>query len=76
MATAGRGSIGVPGFIKGLEYAHGKYGSGTNGVDCCTMSHLIHMAINAVADLTLTAHFVNATRTKIDLGKISDKTLK
>lgn len=65
-ASFGRGSVGVPGFIKGLEYAHDKYGSGHIGLHCCSWSDLVWKALKEVLKgVEVSEHFLNATQTKM-----------
>ena len=66
MARVGRGSIGVPGFIRGLAHAHANYGSKHVGRVCCSFSDLIWEAIRTASDINVTEHLVNATLTKIN----------
>uniref|UniRef100_A0A0K2U206 Gammaglutamyltransferase 7 [Alligator sinensis] n=1 Tax=Lepeophtheirus salmonis TaxID=72036 RepID=A0A0K2U206_LEPSM len=63
MVVAGRSSIGIPGFLKGLETAHQDFGSGD---ECCSWNSIIHLALNAVQrEFLITESFKNATVNKI-----------
>lgn len=65
-ASLGRKSIGVPGFVKGLEHAFQKYGSQHYGLTCCSWTDLIRKAITeALRSVYVSDHFLNATQTKI-----------
>merc|ERR1712223_2335527 len=65
-ASFGRTSIAVPGFIKGLEYAHKKYGSGHFGLKCCSWKDLVWKALHEIKKgIVITQHFHDATKTKI-----------
>ena len=65
-ARLGRKSIGVPGFVKGLEHAYKKYGSGHIGFRCCSWMDLIRKAITEAMKVNISDHFLNATHTKIN----------
>ncbi|CAB4059144.1 unnamed protein product [Lepeophtheirus salmonis] len=63
MVVAGRSSIGIPGFLKGLETAHQDFGSGD---ECCSWNSIIHLALNAIQrEFLITESFKNATVNKI-----------
>ena len=65
-AQFGRNSIGVPGFIKGLEYAHKNYGSGHFGLKCCSWKDLVWKALNVIKKgIVINENFKSATMTKI-----------
>ena len=70
-ATFGRNSVGVPGFVKGLEHAFKKYGSGHLGANCCTWFDLVRKAIDvALRGIKISDHFINATHTKISQEEV------
>ena len=73
-AQIGRGSIGVPGFIKGLEHAHQNYGSHQMGLTCCSWSDLVWKALKpALNGVGVTEHFINATHTKISKAELGSQ---
>ena len=66
IATMGEESIGVPGFIKGLEYAWKKYGSNHMGLRCCSWKELVTLAVEeAKKGIEIPTHFEEAIHTKI-----------
>ena len=76
-ASLGRKSIGIPGFVKGLEHAFKKYGSGHIGFRCCSWMDLIRKAITeAMKSQSVSDHFLNATHTKIAQEELEGDLLK
>ena len=70
-ASFGRKSVGVPGFVKGLEHAFQNYGSGHIGLTCCSWTDLIRKAITeALRSVQVSDHFLNATQTKISQSEL------
>ena len=63
--ATGPTSIGVPGFVAGLDYAHKHFGSGHVGRLCCSWSQLIYPAIRLAHKLTATENLLVATKTKL-----------
>ncbi len=65
-ANVGRNSIAIPGFVKGLEYAHDKYGSGHAGLQCCSWFNLVWMAVaEAIYGIPISENFIEAVGSKL-----------
>ena len=69
LRSTGRWSVGVPGFVKGLWTAHKKYGSGHDGMECCSWTLLIQKTIHKVVrhGVRVTSNLATATKSKIGL---------
>ena len=73
-AALGRTSVSVPGFLKGLTFAHDKYGSGIRGIDCCSWSNLVYKSIRYALQhgVDVQDSLANATQTKITEKQLND----
>ncbi|TRY76762.1 hypothetical protein TCAL_07601 [Tigriopus californicus] len=72
LATTGLTSIGIPGFLKGLEYAHQNYGAGVRNSRCCTWSDLVYLTIREMPNLTVSQHFDNATQSRLGAAQLDN----